>query len=625
MNHPLPLPSWTAGAYHSGATPYLSELYPALGARVAVQMRAPAAAPLRAVYLRTFPDGEQMLTPMRRADATAEAQWWLGNLTISEPLVHYRFLLEADDGLWWLTARGVTAHDPLDLTDFRIIADYVAPTWVREAVFYQIFPDRFANGDPTTDPQPAEFAFRGARPHTYPWGTPPDPDQPFSLVFYGGDLPGIVERLDYVQELGVSALYLTPVFTAHSNHKYDVIDYERVDPHLGGDAALAALRAALTARGMRYLLDIVPNHCGVLHPWFQAAQRDAAAPTAEFFTFHEHPDRYESWLGVWALPKLDYRSVALRRRMYEDREAVFRRWLRPPCAADGWRVDVANMLGRQGASQLGPQINQAIRRAVKETNPDAYLLGENFFDASPQLQGDQFDGVMNYMGFSKPLIFWLTGYTVTAWGLADAVHSAVPWPTAALIATWQERLAAIPWQIALQQYNLLGSHDTPRIQTLVGGQRPLHQLAAVVQFAFPGVPGVYYGDEIGMTDDALLRQRGCMVWDSADWDHDLRAFYRRLIALRRRSAALQTGSFQVIAVEADGFAFVRAAPQETALVVANRHPAGRPAGPLAVASAGLGDGVQFVEAFGGQTAVVRNGALDLPALPQGATLWEARN
>ena len=278
---------------------------------------------------------------------------------------------------------GPSAHVPLDVFDFRVLAGYQPPAWVFESVFYQIFPDRFANGNPDANPRPEEYEYRGFRPRTFPWGQPPDSSQPFPIVFYGGDLPGIQQRLDYLQDLGVNALYLTPIFESFSNHKYDVANYDHIDRHFGGDQALVELRQALDARGMRYILDIVPNHAGYWHEWFQAARADPGAPEAEFFTFNRHPDDYASWLGVWSLPKLNYRSLELRQRIYAGAEGVFRRWLRTPFRADGWRVDVANMLARQGPAQMGVEIAQGIRQAVKETNPQAYLIGENFFDASP--------------------------------------------------------------------------------------------------------------------------------------------------------------------------------------------------------------------------------------------------
>lgn len=619
-------PAWLVSVHHDGSPRYVSDLYPRLGEEVTVRLRAASTAPIRRAFLRTFPDGEQSFTPMT-AGQGGNTTWWQAKLPIREPLVHYRFLLEADDGAWWFTAAGVSAAEPLDNTDFKILADYHAPAWVLDAVFYQIFPDRFANGDPANDPRPEEYEYRGSRPKTHPWGTPPAEGQQFSLIFYGGDLPGIIQRLDHITNLSANALYLNPIFTAYSNHKYDVVDYEHVDPHLGGDEALIALRRELDQRGMRYILDIVPNHCGYWHSWFQKARADASSVEAGFFTFNKHPDDYVSWLGVWTLPKLNYRSAELRRRMYGGEEAVFRRWLRDPFRADGWRVDVANMLARQGSFQRGGEITSAIRQAVKETRPDAYFMGENFFDATAQLQGDQLDGVMNYRGFTTPLLYWLRGFQAKAIGLQGTISSPVAWGTGALEGTLRNALAAIPWQVALQQFNMLGSHDTARVRTVLEGNDALHRLAAILQFTYPGVPCIYYGDEIGMTDDPALRSRGCMPWDEAVWDHDLLAFYRRLAGLRRSSAALKYGSFQLLAVEQDFIAYQREGRDEgegRVLVTANRSQTPRPAGGLPVAHADIPDGARFEEFFTGQETAVQGGRFPLPELPQGATLWVLR-
>jgi alpha-glucosidase len=614
-------PEWLLSVHHDGSDVYVSKPAPRLGEVVTLRLRLGADAPVGRVFLRTFPDGEQAFTPLTRMEVSGPTVWWQVTLPVNQPIFHYRFVLEAADGVWFYSAAGPSAHAPLDDTDFRLLADYEGVTWLETAVFYQIFPDRFHNGDPSTDPRPEEFDFRGFGPRTYPWGEPPDAEQPFPLVFYGGDLPGITARLDYLADLGVNALYLNPIFTAYSNHKYDVADYEQVDPHFGGDAALVALREALTARGMRYLLDVVPNHCGYWHPWFQAARADANAPEAEFFSFTNHPDEYASWLGVWTLPKLNYGSAELRRRMFAGETAVLRHWLRPPFAADGWRVDVANMLGRQGAAQIGPEIANALRRAIKETRPDAYLMGEHFFDATPNLQGDQWDGVMNYAGLALPLFAWLGGYTQGAHGLDGVITSPTPWPTAALVAAWTQHLSHIPWRIARQQFNVLNSHDTPRLRNQVGGNEALHRLAAIVQFTFPGVPCLYYGDEIGMADEPLLASRGCMVWDEAAWDHDLRGFYQKLIRLRRETAVLQRGGLQMLAVERDMFAYQREGENGRCLVIAQRGPEARPGGPLPIAHAAIPDGTVFREQFTGEETAVQNGQLFLPDLPQGGTLW----
>jgi alpha-glucosidase len=614
-------PDWLKSIHHDGSSNYLSELYPKLGERVYIRLRVMRNAPILRVYLRHFPDGEQAFIAMQPIDQHHPGQWWECKLEIKQPVVHYRFVLECTEGIWWYSAAGPSLYDPLDFTDFQILADYQPPVWVHNSVFYQIFPDRFANGDATNDPQPQEFEIRGFRPKTFSWGEPPAPDTPFPMVFYGGDLQGIQQRLDYLDSLGINALYLNPIFTAHSNHKYDVIDYDHVDPHFGGDQALINLRNALSQRNMRYILDVVPNHCGYWHPWFQHARQHPDSVEAGFFTFDHHPDHYASWLGVWSLPKLNYSSPELRRRIYQGSEAVFRRWLRHPYAADGWRVDVANMLGRQGPIQMGSTIAREIRTAVKESQPEAYLIGENFFDATSQLQGDQWDGVMNYAGLTMPLWHWLRGYQQGAWGLKGTISGQGPWPTAALEASLRHHLAVIPWAIALQQLNLLGSHDTSRIRSIVGGNPALHQLAAVIQFTFPGVPCVYYGDEIGLEDDPVLASRGCMPWNGEYWDQATNEFYRSLIQLRRTSPALQAGGFQVLSAQEDLFVYQREAGDERLLVAALRGQHPHPAAPLAVAHGGIPDGSRFREYFSGAEAEVRGDELLIPEQQPGAAIW----
>ncbi len=612
--YPLPV-------HHDGSTCYVIPAAPRLGDEVTLRLRLLPGLKVSRVMLCTHPDGERLFTGMLPEDPRPgePCRWWRGTLRLQMSNTAYRFLIFTDEGAYWYNAAGLHEHTPTDAADFRILASYRAPEWVRQAVFYQIMPDRFADGDPSNSVREGEYEFLGVKSSQRKWGeTPTAHGMEAMLEFFGGDLPGITQRLDYLDDLGVTALYLNPIFSAYSNHRYDVTDYENVDPHLGGNAALAALRSALAERGMRYILDVVPNHCGVMHPWFQAAQADANAPTAEYFTFHQHPEEYESWLGVKLLPKLNYRSQALRQVMYAEPEAIFRRWLRPPYAADGWRIDVANMLARHGFDQLGTEVGRGIRQAVKEENPAAYLMGENFFDATPQLQGDTWDGVMNYAGFTQPTWYWLNRLTARARGDAAPTQAAKSLSTAALLASWQATRAGIPWQIACQQFNLLGSHDTPRILTTVGDDTALARLAAALLFTYPGVPCVYYGDEIGLSGSD---PRACMPWDEARWDQPMRQYYQTLIGLRRASRPLAQGGFQVLMAEENTFAFQRDVEGEWLIVLAQRGTQARPAGPLPVAPGGIPDGIVFTELFSGSRRTVENGCLALPEAAPGAQIW----
>jgi len=430
---------------------------------------------------------------------------------------------------------------------------------------------------------------------------------------------GIIQHLDYLQDLGINALYLTPVFTSPSNHKYDTVDYRHVDAHFGGDEALIALRNALDERDMRLMLDFVPNHCSSEHPWFLAAQADLNAPSAEFFTFYQWPDEYETWLGVRSLPKLNYRSLRLREQMYAGEDSIARHWLKPPFRIDGWRVDVANMLARQGDSQLEHKVGRGLRRAIKSIAPQAYLIGENWYDGSPQLQGDELDATMNYRGFSVPLQQWLAGFDASlAWrpGMQDP-HML---PTAALADQWRAFIAAIPWQIAAQQFNLLGSHDTRRIQTVVGEDEALERIAVMLLFTFPGTPSVYYGDEIGIGGGGDPDNRRCMIWDQRAWDSRRRAFYRQCTHLRRSSPALRHGGFQILYAAGETLAFMREAPEERLVVVARRAADGLDA--LPVRHGGLPDGLVLKEVISGVETVVEQGMLSLSDLPgAGIQVW----
>ena len=593
---------------------------PRLGDEVTLRLRAAPEAPLERVFLRLCPDGEQTFLELQAEPLSAGSacRWWQVKLRLEMPLTSYRFLLFTPDGAWWLTAGGLKRHTPTDSEDFRLLADYQAPAWARESVFYQIFPDRFYDGDPENNVQSAEYTYGGVPALASPWGQPPLTKWPRSMVeFFGGDLQGIEQKLDYIAELGANALYINPIFSAFSNHRYDVTDYSRVDEHLGGDKALVALRQATQQTGIRLMLDVVPNHCGVLHPWFQAAVQDPSAPTADYFTFREHPHAYEAWLGVRSLPKFNYRSQGLRNAMYGLGNSVLRRWLRPPFSIDGWRLDVANMLARQGADQLGLEVGRQMRLAVKDENPQAYLLGENFFDASSQLQGDLWDAAMNYSGFTFPLLYWLTGFKVDQHADPKELASPVLWPTQALVDSWQAFRASIPWAIVRQQFNLLGSHDTTRILASLKGDKALLRLAVGLLMTYPGVPSVYYGDEVGLAGDT----RACMAWEPTVWDSDLRTYYRTLIHLRRSSPALLRGGFQVLFAGEHLLVFLRDAEQEQILVVAQRSPLQSSVMDLEVAHGGLADGLRLKEVLSGQLAVVEGGRLRLPSMPVGIAFW----
>ena len=619
-NNPLPQPTWLAHVLHVPTADYLSNPNPALGETITVRLLIPSQADPDQVVLRTIPNGEQQFTAMTRHSEQGGNDVWEAPLKVNEPRVSYRFAIQTEGRVWWLNALGISIHTPLAIFDFKLLAGFQPISWLERSVFYQIFPDRFANGDPSNDPvEEADPRQRYTR-KTFPWGEKAPRDRKL-MPFYGGDLAGIETHLDYLEQLGVNALYLNPIFTAFTNHRYDVSNFREVDPVLGGDQALISLRQALSQRDMRYVLDIVPNHSGFMHPWFQSALQDKQSEERGFFYFAENEQDYTSWMGFGHMPKLNYGSSALRREMIESEDSIFAYWLKPPFSADGWRVDVGNMLGRHDDHQINLELLRSIRAAVKRVSPEAYLMGENFFEATEQLQGDGWDAVMNYTGFADPVLHWLTGYEQDALRCDAVLKTDIPWDTATMLQAWNENVASIPWQIALQQFNLLDSHDTPRLLTLLNGDKALSQLAAIAQFTFPGVPCLYYGDEIGLTNEEGFDSRNCFPWDEDQWDQESLDFYKKLITLRRTSLALARGELRVLYYDQDLVVYARVLGEEWVLVTANRSEQAHPAVRLDVPALNLVGERDFIALIGSGRIKAGNGWLDLPELSKGGEVW----
>ena len=620
-------PGPLASLHHDGSgryvvTPSARAGRVALGDEVRLRVRAGHDAPIERILLRTTPDGEERFTELAETASGPANRWWEATLRVAMPATGYRFLVVTADGPRWLNGSGIHEATPTDRDDFLLLAGFEPPWWLADRVFYQVFPDRFANGDPSNDVRDGAWAYRGHVARQRGWDELPAHGPGAMVEFFGGDLAGVEAHLEHLVELGANALYLNPVFGTRSNHGYDIVDYEHVAAHFGGDAALASLRRATRERDIRLILDVAPNHVGVEHPWFRAAQDDPAAPSAGYFVFHERPDRYESWLGVPSLPKLDYRSGSLRAAMYEGPDAVLRRWLREPYAIDGWRIDVANMLGRLGPDQLGADVARGIRDALKAEARDAYLVGEHWYDALDQLAGDQWDGVMNYAGFQTPVLHWLTGRTYRSHGTPALVRAGRS-TTEAFVRTTTAFRAAVAWSVARCQLDLLGSHDTARIRTLLGDDRGLLRAAFGLLLTEVGVPSIFYGDEVGLTGGDDLEARRTMPWDRALWDEPLYAEVQALVAVRRSSPALREGGYQVLEVAPDSVTFLRDTDAEVAVVVVVRGPDPRPAVPLHVGHGAIADGVVLTERLTGATAAVAGGRLDVGAMPPGVAIWTA--
>ncbi|MGI5177159.1 glycoside hydrolase family 13 protein [Dactylosporangium sp. CA-152071] len=530
--------------HHDGSELHVPDQSPAPGSDVEVFLRTSPG--VQQVHVRSVLDGEP-----RFSDAVAERRgdelWWRATIPVHNPVTPYRFLVDGN----WFTATGPAGHEVADTTDFRLVAHPAPPAWIRDAVIYQIFPDRFARS--------AAYAERALPP----WAVPCGWDAPVvgrgeltSRQIYGGDLDGIAGRLDHIQSLGADTVYLTPFFPAGSNHRYDASTFDTVDPLLGGDAALARLADALHARGMRLVGDITTNHTGDAHEWFHD-------PAARDRYYHADDGTYAAWYGVPSLPKLNWNSTGLRKAFVDP----LQRWLEH---LDGWRVDVANMTGRHGTDDLTHEVSRLVARAVRDVRPDAMLVAEHAHGAGGDLDLGGWQGTMNYAGFTRPLWTWLRGPDLA---LPDFLGVPGGVPTRggdAVVTAMRAVSASMSWRSWTHSWTALSTHDTPRVRTVVGDAGRV-EVAAGLLATLPGVPMLFAGDEIGLTGAWGEESRQPMPWhDEAGWDHTTLARYRALLGLRRAHPALRHGGMRVEHADADAIAFWRETASERLLVFARR-------------------------------------------------------
>jgi len=425
------------------------------------------------------------------------------------------------------------------------------PDWVKDAVFYQIFPDRFATSPSVRKPSNLE-----------PWDSPPT-----VYGFKGGDLIGVAERLDYLSDLGITAIYFTPIFQSTANHRYHTHDYYNVDPILGGNAALATLLEQAHRRGIRIVLDGVFNHASRgFYQFNHILENGPASPYVDWFHIKgyplyaydpKRPPNYVAWAGLRALPKFNTDTPAVREFIF----GVAEHWIRQ--GIDGWRLDVPTEINDDS-------FWQEFRRRVKAINPDAYIVGEIWHESQRWLQGDQFDAVMNYL-FTKACLSYFAGGALDL-SLAQQVWSyrdLRPRSLAEFAAEIDRILGLYHPEVNFAQLNLLDSHDTPRFLTLARGDESALRLAILFQMTYPGAPCIYYGDEIGMEGGHDPDCRRAFPWDEAKWNHSLRDYVKQCVALRKSRPALRRGDFLPLLARDDVYAFARRLDAETMIVILN--------------------------------------------------------
>lgn len=547
---------------------------------------------------------------------------------LTDTMFVYYFRIKSESEELCYHRCGVSEH-PVEYYNFRIMPGFSTPAWAKGAVMYQIFVDRFCNGDPSNDVEDGEYVYIGEPVcKVKDWN-----EFPAAMDirrFHGGDLQGVLDKLDYLEELGVEVIYFNPLFVSPSNHKYDIQDYDYIDPHYGviiedggevlpegekdntratkyqkrtGDIRnleasnrlFAKLVEEMHTRGMRVILDGVFNHCGSFNKWMdreriyepqpeyeKGAYVSAQSPYRDFFHFFDEREEawpynknYDGWWGHDTLPKLNYEDSPT---LEEYILNIGKKWVSPPYNADGWRLDVAADLGY--SNEYNHIFWENFRKAVKSANPQALILAEHYGDPGEWLQGDEWDSVMNYDAFMEPLTWFLTGMEkhsderrTDLWGNADN-----------FVNTMNHFMASILTPSLQVAMNELSNHDHSRFLTrtnhIVGRVAQLGSKAAeeginlavmreavAVQMTWVGAPTVYYGDEAGVCGFTDPDSRRTYPWGQEN--RELVEFHKEMIRIHKREKPLRTGSLKMLSWSSNVLAYARFQEGEQIIVVLN--------------------------------------------------------
>lgn len=562
---------WLESVYSDGSKYYVSCPIPSIGQDITIRIRLYKDAPVEHIFLRRINNGAEQLIKMERNTVKAGLAYYQCSLHVQEKLIHYQFYLVTKNTIYYYTQKEITTYIPDHTYDFKILAGYQQPEWVKGSVFYQIFPERFYNGNHGNDVKDGEYTYNGnPTVQIKEWNTPaPTYEEAFCMDFYGGDLEGIKEKIPYLKELGVSAIYLNPIFYAPSTHKYDCLDYFTVDPHFGGNEALAQLSEELHGQGMQLILDVSINHTGSAHKWFNkdgifynkgiGAYSSKDAKERAYYFINEDTGKYECWCGHESLPTLNYTSEELRDVIYRGEESLLKTYLKEPYNIDGWRFDVADVMCRKDEIQLHHEVWSEIRESIKLTNEKAYILAEDWGDCGDFLQGQEWDSPMNYFGCARPIrqffgepdLFNMrrpelkeVNYKMTARDLSNRIR---------------EHLNKLPTVIQQVQFNLLDSHDISRLHNSIKFSWEKYRGAIIMLFTLPGATSIYYGDEAGIDgrvgDDNGFRFP--MPWETGFEKGRFYSLYHTLAALKKDQDAFINGGFRILSDDGYVFSYAR--------------------------------------------------------------------
>ncbi len=567
-----------------------------------------------------------LVVPMKKLKTDACFDWYETSLACQgDASVFYSFLIAWKGKYIHYRRTGAAYTDSVPFPDpahsFRLIPGFHVPAWAKGAIQYQIFTDRFCNGDPSNDVRDREYYYTGGYvSHAANWHELPQVGD--FRHFYGGDLAGVLQKLDYLQSLGVEAIYFNPIFVSPSSHKYDTQDYSHIDPHFGviqedadcplkknehknihaqqyilrttdennlaaSDAFFASFCQEAHRRGMKIILDGVFNHCASFNRWMDkegiyekaggyqpGAYDEPRSPYRNYFHFKDRKD-YDSWWGVETLPKLNYEAS---RELCEEIFQIAEKWARPPYAIDGWRLDVAADLGH--SREFNHLFWKEFRRRVKAVNPNLLIVAEHYGDPSEWLRGDEWDSVMNYDAFMEPVTWFLTGMEKHSDSRRDDLYQ----NGAAFFDIMRENMSRLPTPSVQCAMNELSNHDhsrfltrtngrVGRLQSLGSGAASDHvnlgvfREAVVIQMTWPGAPTIYYGDEAGQVGWTDPDNRRTYPWGHED--QNLIELHRALSKLRRQRPVLKNGSVKPLCGGSGFIAYARFDAENCVAVACN--------------------------------------------------------
>ena len=557
--------------YHDSTKNYVSNPYPKLKEEIEIKIRIKKSDKIKAIYIRYRNLGEEVIKKMEIAYEKNGLIYYKVNVTCHEKLFSYYFNIATEDEIYYYNQAKITKYRPDNSKNFKILVDYDAPDWMASTAFYQIMADRFHNAKPEITIKPGAYKYQGFEPINMKWDEKPyEWDKAHCMDFYGGDLYGVKEKLDYLQELGVNAIYFNPIFTSPTIHKYDALDYFEIDPSLGGDEAFSELCKEIHDRGMRVILDISINHTSSSSKWFNkeaifydksiGAYHNPDSPYREFYFINEDGE-YKSWAGVKTMPQLNYGSEKLRRIIYKDDDSVLKKYLKAPYNIDGWRFDVADVMARNDELNVYDEVWEEIYKEIKSVNPKALILAEEWQDAAEMYDGKKWDSTMNYFSSNIPIREFA--------GEGDLFTNRHPELSKIKYKFGAKKLAKkinqfynkVPSQIQYQMFNLINSHDVTRLYNNPEIDHNIYKGAVMTIFGLPGATNIYYGDEKHLDGEmhSVEGARYPMDWsiDLPEEKNEIFEMYKKLARLKAEDEAYGFGGFKALHAKKKVFAFAR--------------------------------------------------------------------